>query len=189
MGGAVPDLDESPDVRESGRLGKAGAAVNTVASLTALVAGLGFAVLMVLTIVDVVLRETGGEPIKGMLEYVEVWQPALVFLGMMGAQAVGAHARTPLVVDRMPKQARPALRGLGLGLSAVLVLWISYLAFREYRSASAIDEVHMGVSRVPVSNSLLVLSIGLLLFAVVLAAQAVERKPETTSEDDLGSML
>jgi TRAP-type C4-dicarboxylate transport system permease small subunit len=185
----VPDLNGPPDVREDGRLGKAGAAVSAVADFTALVGGIGFAALMGLTVLDVVLRETGGEPIKGMLEYVEVWQPALVFLGMMGAQAVGAHARTPLVVDRMPRKVRPTLRGLGLGLSAALVLWLSHLAFREYRSAAAIDEVHMGVSRVPVSNSMLVLSIGMLLFAIVLVAKAIDRKPATSAEEDLGSLL
>lgn len=185
----MPDLDVPPDVREGDRLGRAGTAVTAVADFTALVGGIGFAALMALTVLDVVLRETGGEPIKGMLEYVEVWQPALVFLGMMGAQAAGAHARTPLFVDRMPTRVRPSLRGLGLGLSAALVLWLGYLAFREYRAAAAIDEVHMGVSRVPVSNSMLVLAIGLLLFAVVLAAEAIERKPVTSTEEDLGGLL
>lgn len=163
--------------------GDHGVLVGAVGRVTALMAGAAIVVLMFISVTDVVLREVSNRPLRGMLEYTEVWMPAIVFVSMMGAEVLGAHARTPLFVDMLPRRTGEVARSAGNLLAGAFIAWIAYLAWGEFLDAKAGGEVHMGLARVTLWPSKLFVAVGLGLFALALLEASARRLRNATSPD------
>lgn len=144
-------------------------ALNVISILT----GGAIVALMLLTVVDVFKRQFLSSGVRGVIEITEVALVAVVFLGMVGAEAAKRHVRTPVVVNMLPLRPAAVLRLIGLVLSVVLTAWIAYVTADIAIDSVQNRESRFGLLEVPVWPARLLIPIGMGGFCLVLTARAV----------------
>ena len=135
------------------------------------IAGIGYLALMILTITDVSLRESGLRGVLGSVETIEVSMAALVYLGMSSAEFSGTHVRTPMLTNRMPPMAANLARAVTLSISTLFIGWLAYQNLLRAISSFNASEHRFALINIPVWPSRIVLVIGLVLFVLVLLAE------------------
>jgi TRAP-type C4-dicarboxylate transport system permease small subunit len=135
-----------------------------VTGAAASIAGVGIALLMLPTVIDVSYRIVFGPSVPGLLEYSEVGLVAVAFLGMAATLQRGAHISTPIFTNALPPRAATVVRLLGSAL-----VWLLLLALVIGTTATAvasirISEYRFGMTQTAIWPAKLVIAIGLLLF-------------------------
>lgn len=146
--------------------------ITRVGMVFATLAGVGILVLMLLTVVDVSLRETRGRGVGGVTEASEVGLVIVVFLGMTAAQMSRAHISTPMVLSRLPSRVGHALRAFSLLLAGVFVVWMTYRTLLTGLDSYARGEFRYGIVNVPIWPARLVIPVGLAGLAIALIVHA-----------------
>lgn len=145
-------------------------------ALSRALAGVGSVVLLYLmlaTSLDVLLRNTTGRGLQGVVEYSEIVMAALVFLGLGQAQRTDAHIAVDVLVRRLPTTLGRVLTTLGLVLSVLLLVFLAY-----HTAVAAVDsfqagERHYGIASVPLWPARAAIPIGLAVMALECALQAL----------------
>lgn len=115
--------------------------------------------------VDVILRETRGSGIKGVVEYTEILLTALVFLALADGERTRNHIKLVLVTGLVPRRVAQVMRALGGIVSLVLVSAIAYYSFDRLLTSIETQEFRYGLLRVPTWPARLAIFIGFLVLA------------------------
>jgi TRAP-type C4-dicarboxylate transport system permease small subunit len=165
-------------------------ALRALGTAMAAVAGAGVVVLMLLTVVDVLLRQSGGQGLGFTLEVTEVVLVAVVFAGMTSAQLSRSHVQTPILTDRLPPRWAAVARFVGLAIAVALTAWMTVATLRAGLTSFHRGEFRFGLVRFPVWPAKLIIPVGVAGFTLVLlsecvgAARAVLRGFARPSADD-----
>ncbi len=138
------------------------------------IAGIGIALLMLPTVVDVTYRKLFGPSIPGLLEYGEVGLVVVVFLGMAHAMETGTHVYTPILTSRLPGRVSGALRLAGLVPVWVLVALMVVGTARLALESIEIGEYTFGLAAVPIWPAKVAIPIGLAAMLVELTIRICE---------------
>lgn len=163
-----PDEDRPPPESPGGsRLwGKAG---DVVAGLGGVVIGC----LMLLTVLNVFLRATGGGSVPGIIEVTEVALVAVVYLGMTPAETDRVHVRTPILVGRLHGMRRRVAKVAGMALAAALTGFVTWATLRAGLASFASGEYRFGLLSVPVWPAKLLVPVGMAGLTFALLARLV----------------
>lgn len=136
-----------------------------------LIAACATFLLMVQVIVDVALRYFANAPLPGTLEIVSYWWMVLItFPALALCQRRREHVDVSLLVDLMPELHRTlaivAARLVTLGF-VLLLAWVGWLYALEQMASG---EVAMGSVTIPIWPTRFAVPLGMLLFALQLAA-------------------
>lgn len=138
-----------------------------------IVAGVGTVLLMLLTVVDVTLRQLGGRGVGFTLEVTEVVLVAVVFAGMASAQLSRSHVQTPILTDHLPPRWADAARFAGLVVAVALMTWLTVMTLRSGLTSLRAGEFRFGLVRFPVWPAKLVIPVGAAGFTLVLLSDCV----------------
>lgn len=139
-----------------------------------LLAGLGYATAAAVTAIDVVLRNSGGDSIRGLVDLIEYGLFASTFLAAPWVLHKSAHVRVDFVVDALPRAARGAaglltnLAGLGI---ALVMLYYSVRVTLQARDQgylvlkSVVFPEWWALAVIPVASAMLAVEFGRRLFA------------------------
>jgi TRAP-type C4-dicarboxylate transport system permease small subunit len=106
--------------------------------------------LILLTGVDVLLRNTGFDPIRGAVEYTEVLLVLLVYFGIAEAERTESHVAMSLVTDRMPAPVRQLLLLIGGLLLIAFLVVLTWSTGQVAIRSVATWEARFGTVQVPV---------------------------------------
>ncbi|MGE3288615.1 MAG: TRAP transporter small permease subunit [Pseudonocardia sp.] len=148
-------------------------AVRGIGRVFAVVAGALTMLLMLLTVVDIGMRQLAGTGLPVTLEVTEVALVAVVFLGMTGAQLSHTHVSTPVLVDRLSPRRRHLARGLGLLVVSLLVAWLVWSTTMTGLASWRSGEFRFGLVQFPVWPAKLIIPIGATGFLLVLVSECV----------------
>jgi len=99
---------------------------------SALAAGLGVGVLILLASVQIVGRKAFNTPLPGFIDWVEQAMAVIAFLGLAYCQGRGGHIRMEIVLKKLSPRARIAAEAISILLSLAVVtvlIWGSWLHF------------------------------------------------------------
>lgn len=156
------------------------AGIRGLTSLAAVLAAVGIAALMLISVGHVVLRTAGGGGIPGQIEVSEIILVGVAFLGMAYAQRRSAHVGTSLLTDRLPARAARVARACGKWVMVLFVAWLLYATAERAISSYLIGESRFGLVPVPIWPARVLLALGVL---VLLLETLRPRRPEELSED------
>ena len=127
------------------------------------------ALMLLLTIADVIRRTFMGRSIEGVNELGEVMMVAIVFLGLGFAESRGAHVSMTLLARRLLPRGAAALQALGILLVACVVAWMLFVtADRAFQSYLA-HEYRFGLVRIPIWPARTCIAVGLAAYLAELA--------------------
>lgn len=147
-----------------------------VGALTTLFAGLsalGVLALTIITIVNVVMRNTTGGGFENMVGLGEVGVAAVALLGVAHAQRSGAHIRSTLVVDRVPEKVREICELVWRLIALALVVWLTQATWERAQLSMEISESRFGTVAIWPARLLIAASFALL--ALQLLVEIVDR--------------
>lgn len=128
------------------------------------VSGITLAALLVLTLVNVIKRETTGRGIDGTIEYTEVLMVIAMFLALALAQRNGTHISTSFVTNIMPRTLAHILNRV-VGAFGVLVIgMIIFSAYDAYTFSIERGEYTMGIARVELWPARLAVLVGMIVY-------------------------
>lgn len=148
-------------------------AAEAVLRVTSVGAGAAIVVLMLITVVDVFMRQFLTSGIRAVIEITEVSLVAVVFAGMVGAEVAGRHVRTPVVLNLLPNRPAASLRLVGLALSAVTTAWITVVTADQAVQSFVDREARFGLLQVPVWPARVIIPIGMAGLCLVFVVRAV----------------
>ena len=140
-----------------------------LARWAALLSGVIILIITLLISFDVGMRYLFDSPQLFVDELSGFLQVALIFLGLAYAFTTGAHVRVDLLTTRLAGPVRARLRLFTLSVGLVLVLVVSWVTARSAHTAFDYGRVST-VELYPLWIPMVMIPLGLLLFAVVLAA-------------------
>ena len=128
--------------------------------------------LMLLTTADVVGRQLGARPIKGVVEYSAFILVVAVWFAVAETQREDGHIRAELVLDRMSSRVRHLSGVLGGGLGLVVTLLLARGAYDLTRTSWDMGLLS-DVARFPQWIPQAAMALGALALAVQLVAVVV----------------
>jgi TRAP-type C4-dicarboxylate transport system permease small subunit len=153
------------------------------------VSGAIVAVLMVLTVIDIVLRKVAGDGVPAIVEYSEVLLVVAVFFAIASAQVEGFHVSTTVFTSRLPLRARRIVELTGAFLGAVVVLAMALVASNAAWISFVTGEYRFGLAAVQVWPARAAVALGLWLYLIEYSSGSIRRfkspPPEPDAEDDL----
>jgi len=127
-------------------------------------------VMMVAISVDVIARNTTGEPIPGLLELSEMALVATVFLGISYAGTTNAHVSVDLLTSKLPVRTSRFLSGLMWLLGSGMVVWFIAATFDRAMQSTEMSEVTLGLVVWPIWPARWLIVIGFVAFLIVALA-------------------
>lgn len=140
-----------------------------LARWAALLSGLLILIITLLISFDVGMRYLFDSPQLFVDELSGFLQVAVIFLGLAYAFTTGTHVRVDLLTTRLAGPVRARLRLLTLFAGLVLVLIVSWVTAQSAYTAFDYGRVST-VELYPLWIPMVMIPVGLLLFAIVLAA-------------------
>ncbi|GAA2095606.1 MULTISPECIES: TRAP transporter small permease [Brevibacterium] len=116
----------------------------------AVIASLTIALIMLLTVADVVRRSLTGRSIPGTTEFSEVFLVAAAFLGLAYAMRTGAHVAVDLVIERMPARAGRIIFTAGMVLALAVLVWMMFQTGNAALRSISAGEYRYGLIQVPI---------------------------------------
>lgn len=148
-----------------------------VERLTAALAALGavaLAVMMMMTVADVVHRATTDRSIQGVVEVAPLLLLSAAALGLGYAEQTGVHVRTSMVTSRLPRTAALSFRAVGSLVSLLVLGWVAWEALSHAIQAIEHGDVTPGFVALPTWPAQLLVPIGFALFAFHVGVRFVE---------------
>lgn len=136
-----------------------------------MVSGIAIATLMVLTVVDVIFRESGHLGISGVIELTEVVLVVVVVIGLMSAEINQTHIRTQLVTSRLSQVVGDSVRSVGYFLSAIFTTWTTFATLETGWVAFRLREIRPGLAEIPIWPAKIFIPIGFAGLTLVLLAK------------------
>lgn len=124
-----------------------------------------------LVAVDVVIRKLFAVTIPGASEVNVLLLVALVYLGLAGAQARGAHFAVDVVVARLPAPARRAVSALTTLASLAFAGTLTWFTYGKAMDSYLSGEASFGVVAFPIWPSRAAITLGFALLTLQLAVQ------------------
>jgi TRAP-type C4-dicarboxylate transport system permease small subunit len=140
--------------------------------------------LMVLTVLDIVLRKMSGQGVAGVIEYSEVFLVAGVFFAFAAAQVEGFHVSTSVLTSRMPTAARRVVEAMGALMGAIIVGIMAYVATQAAWVSFVTGEYRFGLAEVVVWPARAAVALGLWLYLIEYAGNALNRFKNPEDEDN-----
>jgi len=130
--------------------------------------------MMFLIVCDVAGGYLFNKPIQGKLEVTEFIMAALVFLTLSYTQAIKAHIKVDLLVERVPDRARLILELVAYLLGLMLFVFILWEGVMSAKEAWEVSEVTEGVIPFPTFPAKLTIPIGSFLLCLRFIVDIVE---------------
>lgn len=149
----------------------------TIEMVTAGLAALGavaIAVIMALTVTDVIRRTLTDKAIQGVIEAAPLLLLAATALGLGYAEQTRVHVRTSMVTSRIPRAARLVLRSLGSIVSIAVLGWIAWESLIRAIDAVSNSDVTPGFVAFPTWPALVLVPVGFGLFALHVVLRLVD---------------
>lgn len=116
----------------------------------AVIASLTIAVIMVMTVADVLRRALTGRSIPGTTEFSEVFLVAAAFLGLAYAMRTGAHVAVDLLLAKLPPRAARITYAAGLSIAICVLVWMTWQTAGTALHSISVNEYRYGLIQVPV---------------------------------------
>ena len=170
---------------DSRRLGTAQAHCSRILSFIAfalaVLATLGIAAIMALTVLDVSARYVVGRPMHGLPEYAEVTLVFSVFLALPFAYLRGNHISVTLLVDRVRRRLRMAILTIGAVISTATLTWMLWSSLQVAIRSVSSGEFRFGMARVPMWPSRVAICVGLLVWILMILSDLGRDQEERSS--------
>lgn len=149
------------------------------------VAGALVALLMFVTVYDVVGRWLFNRPFRGTVELTQLAMLAVVYLGFAYAQHEGDHISVDLLYQRVGSRTRAVFDGIAAVLSIVI---LTLLAWQVYVFSFGLQAGghRTAVRRIPLHPMAYIVMIGAVAFVLALIATSVESVRAARREADGG---
>lgn len=147
--------------------------LKVLSAVLAAVGSLVLVYLMIGTSADVILRNTTGRGLHGVVEYSEIFMAALVFLGLGQAQRTDTHIAVDVVVRRLPGAGGRVVTTLGLLITVGVLAFLAYATANSAVESFQAGERHYGVAGVPMWPARACIPVGLAVMALECLLQAV----------------
>jgi TRAP-type C4-dicarboxylate transport system permease small subunit len=153
------------------------------------VSGAIVALLMVLTVIDIILRKIAGHGVPAIVEYSEVLLVVAVFFAIASAQVEGFHVSTTVFTSRLPVEARRIVELVGAGLGSVVVVCMALVATNAAWISFTTGEYRFGLAAVVVWPARAAVALGLWLYLIEYVSGSIRRfknpPEEPDAQDDL----
>ena len=167
--------------------------IRRAGDVTAVLAAVVSAGIMLGIVVDVVNREITGRSVPGMLELVETFMVVVVFLGLAHAEATGTHVRMGLVTRVLPHLWRRMARAFAMVVCMLGSAWFCYVTALRALDATTAREVRPGLLRFPVWPARIIVAVGFGLLVLEYGVRVWEelRRPseDRDASTDVGARL
>lgn len=154
-----------------------------VERIVSTLAGVACVAIMVVTCASAAARYLIGKPIDGAFEITTLYlMPALVWLGMSGAERAGKHIRVKVVLERLPEVPRAVVTRMGslvAGLVVALVAASSVLGVSRHWGQTL-----GGAVQLPMGPPYLLVTAGAFLLAGAMLASALLYRGGSRVADD-----
>jgi len=150
---------------------------NVIERVTAVLAALGavaIAIIMVLTVTDVIRRTLTDQAIQGVVEAAPLLLLSATALGLGYAEQTRVHVRTSMVTSRIPRGPRLVLRSLGSIVSIAVLGWVAWESLFRAIDAVVNSDVTPGFVAFPTWPALVLVPIGFGLFALHVVLRLVD---------------
>ncbi|MFC7403284.1 TRAP transporter small permease [Citricoccus sp. GCM10030269] len=178
----------------AGRPGFLRRAARVIAVPLGALASLSTLAIMVAIVIDVVVRNTGGRSVPGLLEMSETALVATVFLGLAYAGVTNAHVAVDLLTEALPPRVSRILIGIAWVIGVLISAWFVLATFERAVESTESGELRQGLVDWPLWPARWLVVIGLVAFLVVALINVVllirgepllgEDTTETTDEVD-----
>lgn len=148
-----------------------------VERVTAGIAALGalaIAVIMVLTVADVIRRTLTDRSIQGVVEIAPLLLLSAAALGLGYAEQTKVHVRTSMVTSRLPRPVALIFRSFGSVVSLVVLGWVAWAALDRAIGAVQNGDVTPGFVAIPTWPAQVLVPLGFGLFAFHVGVRLVD---------------
>lgn len=152
-----------------------------ISRIFAVLASLTIAVIMTLTVADVLRRTLTGSSIPGTTEFSEVFLVAAVFLGLAYAMRTGAHVAVDILITRLPLHAGRVIFTIGMVIAIGVLAWITIQTASTALHSISVNEYRYGIIRVPIWPAKAVIPVA--LAALILECLVTLVKTYTRTQD------
>ena len=128
------------------------------------------ALLMVLTVANVILRDVVSKPIRGTPELSEFIMVLVVFLALAWCAVTRKHVKVELIITRLPAKVQTILDGFTLFLTLGIFVTITWQSFLE----SMVVYDTTSLLRLPHTPFFWIMTFGLALFSLSIAVLFIE---------------
>jgi TRAP-type C4-dicarboxylate transport system permease small subunit len=143
-----------------------------IASAAGGVACVGYILVIVVSLVDVVSALAFNKPLQGQIEMVEALMLISVFGSLTYAQTKRAHINMSVVIDLFPKWPKLLCLGITSLISTIGAAVLGYAAWLRFDTAYTMNEI-MGILRWPKFPLYIVESVCMYFFAIVLLIDTI----------------
>lgn len=112
-------------------------------------AALTLCLLLGMSTIDVILRESRGRGLGGVIESGEILLVMLALLSLAAAYRVGAHVNIDLLSGRIPTRLAAVLEAVGTATVVAIIAWMAWVSAGIAWDSYAQGEYRIGVTRVP----------------------------------------
>lgn len=105
--------------------------VDTISRYTGYLSYICFALIILLTVVDVVLRKTVDKPIVGSYEIITYLLLVGVFSSFAYCQTLRGHIQVTMILRLLPKRAVFIIYSIASALTAIIMCFVAYAAAQQ----------------------------------------------------------
>ncbi|MEM8852469.1 MAG: TRAP transporter small permease [Pseudomonadota bacterium] len=149
--------------------------------------GIATIVMIALVVPDVILRKFFATTIPGASETNILLLVLMIYLGLAGAQARGAHFRVTILTDRLPDGARRALEVVMLSAAVAGLSLLAVLTTQSAMTSISRGETSFGVIAFPLWPGRVAVAVGLWLLCLQLVLDVIRAlvgAPRRTSREE-----
>lgn len=139
--------------------------------------------IMLLVVSDVAGRYLFNKPVHGTLEITEFVMVAIVFFTLAHTQAIKAHIKVELLLERMPRKLRLILELITYLFGLVIFALITWQGYLSALDAWEVQEETDGLIPFPIFPAKLTIPIGCFLFCLRFSADIIDVIKELTRKD------
>lgn len=148
-------------------------AARAVAVPLGALASLSTLAIMIAIVIDVVVRNTGGRSVPGLLEMSETALVATVFLGLAYAGVTNAHVAVDLLTEALPPRVARILIALAWLIGVLITAWMVLATVERAVESTESGELRQGLMDWPLWPARWLVVIGLVAFLLVAVVNIV----------------
>jgi C4-dicarboxylate transporter, DctM subunit len=150
--------EASPDFKERKMISKI---LTRVEQLFSNISGLFILVMMVLTTVDVFLRDFFNSPIKGNFELQTLMIPAVAYLGVSYVQSRRGHIVMDVLISRLSPASQFIFQLLGDAIFLIIAALITWRMSLQALQAQIIGDYYWGIVHIPIAPTKWAITLGM----------------------------
>lgn len=138
----------------------------------AVLSGLGVVALVAMTLLNILLRNSGEGGVTAVVGWGEVGVAAIAYLGLAYAQHLDAHVSTVAVVRMLPRRLQRYVKVFWMAPVCLLMLWMGVETGRDAIESISVQEARMGA--VPIWPAKAAIALGVWLLFLELVVQLLD---------------